>query len=368
LGGAKDLQNKQLRLCSPASFQNDPLRIMRCARQATEFKLKILPETRRQLRQALPGLLNISPERVRDELFRILEGRRPVAALRLLDILGALSYVLPELDALKSVVQSSPHYEDVWAHTLSTVQNLANLLDLLQPEYDGEAAASWAMGLVSLRLGRYRQQLNTHLAEGPHPDRSLRALLLLAALYHDAAKPATRQVDGDGRVRFLEHDQLGAQLAHQRGTWLHLSNAEIERLTTIVRQHMRLLFLAQSGDQPSRRAIYRFFRDTGPAGVDICLLSLADTLATYGAGLPQETWVHQLDVTRSLLEAWWEQAEEKVSPPTLVNGRDLIQAFSLAPGPEIGRLLEQIREAQASGEIKDRAGALAYARACLGKR
>jgi tRNA nucleotidyltransferase domain 2 putative len=73
-------------------------------------------------------------------------------------------------------------------------------------------------------------------------------------------------------------------------------------------------------------------------------------------------------VTRALLEAWWEQPEEKVTPPVLVNGHDLMQAFNLTPGPEIGQLLEQIREAQASGEIKERAEALAFARLWLGKR
>ena len=195
----------------------------------------------------------------------------------------------------------------------------------------------------------------------------MRCLLLLAALYHDVSKPATRQVDQDGRIRFLEHEQLGAQLAHRRGSLLHLSNAETERLTTIVRQHMRPLLLAQTGEAPTRRAIYRFFRATGPAGVDICLLSLADSLATYGVGLPQEIWSRHLDVIRSLLEAWWEQPEEKVTPPALLDGHDLIRAFNLSPGPEIGRLLELIREAQASGEITERAEALDYARAWLGK-
>jgi poly(A) polymerase len=341
------------------------LRILRCVRQAVEFELKILPETRRLLGQALEGLQNVSPERVRDELFRILEARRPVVALRALDMLGALVYALPELQALKGVAQSPPHTEEVWTHTLNTVQKLADLMDVLQPVHDAEAAANWTLGLVSLRIGRYRQQLNDHLAEGPNPDRTLRELLLLAALYHDVGKPATQQTDEAGRIRFFEHDQLGAQIAHQRGARLHLSNPEIERLATIIRQHMRPLWLAQSGDAPTRRAIYRYFRDTGAAGVDICLLSLADTLATYGTELPQTLWAHQLEITRTLLEAWWEQAEEKIAPPALINGRDLMQIFHLSPGPEIGRLLEEVREAQASGTVKERDEALAYVRACL---
>jgi hypothetical protein len=101
--------------------------------------------------------------------------------------------------------------------------------------------------------------------------------------------------------------------------------------------------------------------------VDICLLSLADTLATYGPGLPQDIWVRQLETVRALLEAWWEQAEEKVTPPTLLNGHDLMEIFGLPASREIGLLLEKIREAQAIGEIKERAEALEFVRICLGK-
>ena len=129
LGGARDLQSKQLRLCSPAALENDPLRILRGARLATEFGLTIIPPTRHGLHQALPGLTNISPERLRDELFRILDGRKPAVTLRILDMFGAMAYVLPELEALKGVTQSPPHHEDVWQHTISTVQRLASLID-----------------------------------------------------------------------------------------------------------------------------------------------------------------------------------------------------------------------------------------------
>lgn len=367
LGGVKDLHARLLRPCSATSFEDDPLRILRCVRLAVALELKLDLETRRLLHLALGGLEQTSPERLRDELFRILDARRPVVALRTLDLLGALTYVLPELDALKGVAQSPPHREDVWAHTLSSTQKLADLMNVLQPVHDAEAAANWAMGLVSLQIGRYRQQLNAHLAKGLNPDRSLRSLLLLAALYHDVGKPVTRQVEEGGRIRFIEHDQMGAKMVQKRGAILHLSNPEIERLGAIVRHHMRPLLLAQGQKTPSRRAIYRFFRDTGEAGVDICLLSLADLLATYGAGLPQDIWVQQLETTRTLLEAWWEQADEKVSPPALLSGHDLMEAFRLPPGPEIGRLLEEIREAQAAGEITERSQALEYAHARLGK-
>jgi poly(A) polymerase len=362
LGGRADLRRGELRPCAASAFTDDAVRILRAVRQANEFDLKISPQTRRQMVQALDKLERVSKERIRDELLRMLSAQQPATALRILDLIGALDYVLPELSFLKEVQQPAPHIYDVWEHTLSVVQNLEKILNVLAVEYDPEVASSLALGLVSVKLGRYRQQIHTHLGTQFTPDRSLRPILFLAALYHDVKKPATRSIQENNRIRFFKHDELGAQTVVQRARELHLSNPEAERLKTIVRHHMRPLLLSQLDRLPTRRAVYRFFRDTGPAGVDICLLSLADCLGTYGPGLPQDRWERQLDVVRNLLSAWWEQPEEKVFPPALVNGHDLMQALHLQPGPQIGALLEAIREAQVTAQVETRQQALEFAR------
>ncbi len=361
LGGASDLKARILRPCSPSAIQDDPLRSVRGIRLATKFKLNLLPETNRQIRQAAQLLPCVSAERLRDELFHILEGPQTAIAIRLLDTMGLLSYILPELADLHAVTQSPPHILNVWEHTLDGLQKLDGVLGVLAMEYDPDSANSWALGLLSVRLGRYRQQIHSHMCSQLNPERSLRALLFLAGLYHDSGKPAVRQDDSSGRVRFLEHEIFSAKIASERARQLHLSNDEIERLSAIVRYHMRPLALAQSGVAPSPRAIYRYFRDAGLAGVEIVLFSLADTLATYGPTLPQSVWIAQLEVARALLEAWWDHNQESVAPPLLVSGYDLMDALSLQPGPEVGRLLGLIREAQVAGQVRDREQALALA-------
>jgi hypothetical protein len=184
-------------------------------------------------------------------------------------------------------------------------------------------------------------------------------LLLLAALLHDAAKPLTRSVEPSGRVRFLDHEQRGVELARQRAAALRLSSDESERLALVVGHHMRPHHLALAETGPTRRAVYRYFRSAGPAGVDAAYLSLADTLATYGPSLPQDVWLRQVDIARILLEAWWETPEQ-VYPPALLTGHDLMALFGLAPGPKLGELLDQLREAQAVGEVKDREEAVRF--------
>ncbi len=366
-GGAADLRARQLRACTPESLREDPVRILRGVRLAAALEFKIQPETRKLMRLAVPLLPSVSAERLRDELFRILEGPRPAACLRALDILDALGHILPEVTGLKGVQQSQPHVYDAWTHTMDIVQRLTEVLAVLGQKLDEQRAQNWAMGLLSLRLGRFRQNIYQHFSQTHlNLERSLIGIIFLGALFHDSGKRSTRQEDGEGRVRFLGHEQAGVELAIHRARALRLSNAEIDRLEVIVRQHMRPLLLARSEEGISRRAVYRFFRDCGPAGVEICLLALADTLATYGPALPSEVWVKQVDVVRTLLEAWWEQPEERIRPAALLNGDDLQSIFHLPPGPQLGELLEGLREAQASGTVMDREQALEWVRIRLG--
>jgi hypothetical protein len=113
---------------------------------------------------------------------------------------------------------------------------------------------------------------------------------------------------------------------------------------------------------PSRKAIYRFFRDAGRAGVDLVLLGLADLRGTRGTTLTQETWTAALDIARILLENYWEKPQETVAPPRLLNGNELMSELGLAPGRMVGQLLEAIREGQATGKVENREQALALAR------
>jgi putative nucleotidyltransferase with HDIG domain len=372
LGGLNDLRAKTLRTCSPTSLSDDPIRILRAIRQAASFGFSIDPATRQLMKTAVPGLTRISPERQRDELFKILAGPKPDASLRALELLGLFPLLLPELTALKGVTQSSPHVHDVWTHTLAVLRHLNSLLEALAPEYnETKANADLFNGLLVLHLGRYRQQISQHLSTSLNTDRPARALLFFAALYHDINKPQTQTTEENGRIRFLGHDEQGAQTAMQRGMALHLSNDELDRLKLLVRLHMRIHFHTsrklETGSNPSRKAIYRFFREAGEAGISLILLALADQRATYDHTLTQEHWTASLEVSRSLLEAYYEKAEEIIRPPQLLTGHDLINELKMKTSPEIGRLLEALRETQAAGHLATRPEALAFARGWLAK-
>lgn len=365
MGGIADLRAKRLRACSGSTFYDDPIRILRGIRFAAEIDLRITPDTLQQMREAVGELHRSSPERIRNELMRIMVGPRIGSAIRALDMLGVFKFILPELPQLKGLEQSAPHIYDVWEHTLNTLIKLEHLLSVLAPDYKPEGAQNLMTGLVSVELGRYRERIYTHLEEYLTPDVPALGLLFLAALYHDIGKPQTIQLDENGQVRFFNHENIGAEIMAKRAIDLRFSNQEVARMKKIVRHHLRPIWLAQTGKSPSKMAIYRFFRDTGEAGVDICLLSLADVWATHGPTLSQEIWTRHLEVVRMLLDAWWELKTERVSPPVLVTGNDLIDELNLRPGPTIGVLLERIREAQIEGDVNNKSDALIFARNLL---
>jgi len=369
LNGASDLRAKVICACSPTSLSDDPVRILRAVRQAAAFEFKIELETRKAMKQAASLLPRVSPERQRDELFKMLEGPKPDASMRALEMLGIFPYLLPELPALKSIQQSAPHIHDVWEHTLSVLGHLERILAALAPGYNAEDTKDLFTGLLTLRIGRFREQFAEHFAESLNTDRSVRAALFFAALYHDIQKPATKSIDESGRIRFFDHDVKGAEVATNRARAFNLSNDEVERITKIVANHMRFHFFSSrlEGDKrgPSRKAIYRFFRDSGKAGVDLILLGLADLRGTQGPTLSQESWTAALDVARILLENYWEKPQETVTPPRLLDGNEVMSELGLEPGRIIGQLLEAIREGQATGKVMNREQALDLAREYL---
>src|SRR6266508_271075 len=369
LNGTSDLRAKILRACSSTSLSEDPVRILRAVRQAAAIEFKIELETRKAMKQAANLLPRISPERQRDELFKMLEGPKPDASMRALEILGVFPYLLPELPALKGIEQSPPHIHDVWEHTLSVLGHLENILAALAPGYHADNTNDLFTGLLTLRIGRFREKFAEHFAESLNTDRSVRAALFFAALYHDVQKPATKSIENSGRIRFFDHEVKGAEVAANRARAFNLSNDEVERITKIVANHMRFHFFSSrlEGDkqEPSRKAIYRFFRDADKAGVDLILLGLADLRGTQGPILSQETWIAALDIARILLENYWEKPQETITPPRLLDGNELMSELGLEPGRLLGQLLEAIREGQATGQIENREQELDLAREYL---
>ena len=293
IGGRADLEAKVLR--TPAdpqqTFADDPLRMLRAIRFSAELGFSLAPDLLPAMRR-LKGRLAppvVSVERIADELRRMLSSERPKLGLELLDEAGLLSVVLPEIEAGKGVVQTGYHTHDVFGHTLLTVA-------------------------------------------GTPPD----LLLRVAALFHDAGKPATAKGDGT----FLGHEEVGAVIAKSALERLRFAQKEIDVVVGLVRLHLRPVFYRSEWTDG---AVRRLMRDAGPLLERLMLLARADIAAS---AYPEP---EKLDELRARLEAVRAERPSRLEP--LVSGEDIMRIRGIPPGPNVGRIKQKLEELVMDGEI-----------------
>jgi poly(A) polymerase len=293
VGGQNDLRARLIRaIGDPAlRFEEDKLRMLRAVRFAARFEFSLDPETERAIRLLAPGIGQVSRERVRDELTRMLTEGSARLAFELLDRTGLLREVLPEVSKLHGV-QQPPEYHpegDVWIHTLLLLEKLP---------------------------------------AGVSPT------LAWGALLHDIGKPATFSHYPPDRIRFNGHVEIGVRIAHDILRRLRFSNDDCAQILALVENHMRFGDVEKMKESTLRR----FFRL--PHFDEHLALHRLDVTSSHGD-------LSLYDFARRRRE---ELSEEEVRPQLLVTGRDLIAA-GYQPGPRFKEMLALAEDAQLEGRI-----------------
>ena len=338
--GREDIEKRIIRAVSEDVFREDPLRLLRAVRLKGELGFEIEDKTLNLIKRDSGLIKNVAGERIREELLRILKLENSFPLIKLMDEVSILLSLIPELGEGKGVSQPPEHFWDVYEHSLRTVEAIELILS---PRAEKE-------------FQKYIYKFDGFY-EYFTPERI--ALLKIACLLHDVAKPRTRKVEG-GRIRFIGHPALGADMAEEIMRRMRFSNKEIRAVRKMIENHLRPSQLSNLEEPPTRRAIYRLFRDTEDVGIDTLYLSLADHLSTRGPALEISGWELHNKRTEYMLKVKFEG--EKAPPPKLIDGYEIMEKFSLKPGPIIGRLLEAVREAQAAGEISTKEEALSLIR------
>jgi putative nucleotidyltransferase with HDIG domain len=343
-GGLADAEARLLRAVSERSFAEDPLRLLRAARLAARHGLELDGETIALARASSSRAAEPAGERQFAELRGILAGPDPLRGLALMDELGATAAVLPELSRLQGVIQNPNHHLDVYGHTLAVLEHvLAVERDL--PLYAGGEAR------------RVRELLDEPLADELTRGGALR----FGALLHDVGKPETR-AERAGYVTFIGHDRVGARIADDICRRLRASRRLSAHLQGLALHHLRLGFLVSERPLPPR-LVYEYLRATEPVAADVTLLSVADRLSARGGGAlagPEMIEAH-LELAREMLPPaldWHRDGPPR--PP--VGGNRLAAEAGIRPGPEMGRILEELRAQTFCGEISGPEQALARAR------
>jgi poly(A) polymerase len=354
--GQDDLRHRQIKAVDDRVFQADAVRLLRAVRIAAELNFSIENTTEKLISRDCALITGVAGERVREELLRLLNLKGAGERLFYLDKLGLITALIPELAPSKGVEQPEEHAWDVFDHSLQTVSAVEFVLRESPWEYANAA---------TLSMMPWSAKLKAHFDHEISSGSTGRSMLKLAALLHDIAKPQTKTIE-EKRTRFLGHADIGATIAADIMERLRFSNREIQLVTLLVKYHLRPTQLSQVG-MPTNRALYRYFRDTGEAGIDLLYLCLADHLAARASALDMTQWQEHCRLTEYVLTKHLTE-ENLIAPFKILDGHDIIKTFQLKPGPKVGELLEALREAQAAGEITTREQALAYIRNLLSEK
>jgi putative nucleotidyltransferase with HDIG domain len=341
-GGRADLERGTLRVLGAGAYGEDPLRPLRLARLAAELGFAPDPETERLTRDAAPRVADTSAERQFAELRRLVLAPGVLDGLELADRLGLVAAVLPEVAALHGVEQSHFHHLDVYDHTIEVLAQQVELEDRLAEVF-----------------GDLEPRLRAVLAAPAGDELTCLQALRFGALLHDIGKPATRGVRPDGRVTFIGHDSVGEEMVHGVCRRLRTSERFARFVAGLTRHHLVLGFLVHHRPL-GRDAIYGYLDMTEPVEVEVTLLSCADRLATRGKNAEAAIERH-LDLARELMaEALDWRASGGPAPP--VRGDELARELGIEPGPELGRLLAELRKAAFTGEATTPEAAVEFAR------
>lgn len=346
-GGMRDLDGRTVRMCSPSSYENDPLRIMRAFRFVASLGFDLERVTADMIPAYVTRLREISPERIRDEFMCVLAAQESYKALKLMDQYGVMSELFPELDPMRGCGQNSFHHLDVWDHTLEAIR----MADLLLHD-DGHT------------FRQFNPEIRDYLAVELVPGRPRRSLVKFACLFHDAGKPACKFVDEQGRIRFFGHEKLSGQMVEDAAERLKLAKKEIRFIRRLVEYHMRAMVF--TADSLSKRALNKLMREMEDDLAALFVLFLADLRATRGPARRPGNEEHALGNVLLALENFFDGAAAKTVP--LVNGKVLMERFGLKSGPIIGHVLRKLTQFQDSGKIHDAEEALSAAEKILAEK
>ncbi|HEX3035670.1 MAG TPA: CCA tRNA nucleotidyltransferase [Thermodesulfobacteriota bacterium] len=298
VGGTEDIKNRIVRtIGNPYErFNEDKLRMIRAIRFAARFSYEIEKETLQAIKKLAPLISQVSAERIRDEIVKIITQRNPRLGLTMLRETGLLKPILPDVDRMHRVPQPPEFHPegDVFIHTCL-------VLDKLYEITDGNMSPELAVG----------------------------------GLLHDVGKPDTFSVKD--RIRFNGHDRVGAEMAKKICRRLKFSNKQIERIYSLVKQHLRFKDVFNMRESTLKRFIGM------PHFEDHLNLHLADCLASHGS-------TEAYDFVKKRLE---EFEEEEIRPKPLLSGYDLIE-MGYTPGPIFSQILDSLEEAQLEGIVKDK--------------
>lgn len=343
--GLEDLKEKKVKEIELQNFLEDPLRMLRAFRFASQINGEISKKSLSFVKDNIQSFNEkISSERISSEMWKILDNDNSFKYIKQMSSVGLLEKIFPELTPMRKVTPNDHHHLYLYDHSLELIKTF---------EENSYKIPVWANEELKKNFG---------LLDSP----MTKAVIKLGCIFHDIGKPSTweiKDINGLEKHTFIGHDKVGAEMVEVIGERLKFSNSITETLTRLVRYHLRPFQLSNNNSPISDRALYRFFRDLGEDTPLLLMLSLADLHATLGPKIIKE----DVDKSEKLIlflfdeyKKYLEKEIEKSKKPKLLDGNEIMKITGIEPSRKLGDLMKELDEAISVGEIKTKEEALKW--------
>ena len=336
-GGINDLENKVLRHISGKNFEEDPLRVLRGFRFFSTTGFKMTEELEREIKKYAHLIHNPAPERINYELMKLFGGKYAAKTLIKMDEFGILEVLFPFVKEMKQVPPNTHHHLDLLHHVIETV----NQIEIQYEDLGGEVKEH----LQKVDFGGF-PRIN-HLK--------------LAGFMHDIGKYSCWTIEENGRHRFIQHADVGAELAVPYLKKMKFSKKQIEYITNMIKNHIYPSNVIASPDL-SEKIMMRYIRKMEDNSIDNIILAKADRLSARGIEVTEEMVENNLNGLDRLLKFYLAKKETMKPLPKLLDGKEIMDIIGIQPSPELGKIIEALKEAQLNGEVVTKDDAVKFIR------
>ena len=333
--GQADIKNKVIRHIKESNFTDDPLRILRAFRFASTTEFELAESTKACIEKYKHLLFTPAKERINYELMKLFGGKYTGKTLLLMDEFGILEDIFPYVKEMKKVPPNTHHHLDLFHHVVETVRNIEELYN--------NASEAEKTHLDAVDFGGF-PRIN-HLK--------------LAGFLHDIGKFSTWTIEESGRHRFIKHDDVGAKMCVPFLREMKFSKKQIEYISTMIKAHIYPSNVIDAPDL-SDKVMMRYLRKMGTNVIDNIILAKADRLSARGEAITEEIVQKNLEGLDKLLDFYLEKRETMKPLPKLLDGIEIMQIKGIKQSPELGKIINALKEAQLNGDVNTKEEAIEF--------
>ena len=335
VGGIKDLKKGIIKHIKEKNFEEDPLRILRSFRFLAVTGFEISSDTRLATEKYKHLFLNPAKERINYEIMKLFGGEYASKSLLLMDELGLLEQIFPQVIEMKKVPPNTHHHLDLFHHVIETVRNIEEL------------------------YANSSEEIKTHLDKIDFGGFPRLNHLKIAAFLHDIGKFSTWTIEESGRHRFIKHDDIGAKMCQPLLKDLKFSKKQIEYISLMIKNHIYPSNVVASPEL-TEKIMMRYLRKMEDNIIDNILLAKADRLSARGEAITEELVQENLNGLNTLLDFYLNKKDSLKPLPKLLNGYEIMEIKQIGQNPLLGQIISALNEAQINGDINTKEEAIEF--------